>query len=156
MTVVRRFRFSLESLLTLRSYAAREVEQRLAVATRRCIELEMRIDDCRVRRSRAFQLSRDTGADIELRFAQGAYISHLEQTVSRLTTELEAREKERLVVQREYHEVAKQKKVLEKLKERRADDYYKESMKHDQKDMDEIASGVSARSRIQGGNDGSL
>jgi flagellar FliJ protein len=124
---VRRFRFRLERLLELRARREREALYRLAEATGHCVRLARRIQELGQERGAAFR-SVPSGQgpggagplDLGLFAYRERYLAWLEATRRRFAQELERRERQRLEVQARYLEAAKEHKVLEKLKERRA------------------------------------
>jgi flagellar export protein FliJ len=68
------------------------------------------------------------------------YINRLGQERKTLQEELQVKERERSEVQRRYQEVSRDKKVLEKLKEKREADYYSQAKREEFKEVDDLNS----------------
>ena len=119
---MRRFRFRLERLLELRAHREQEALYRLAEATGHCVRLARRIQELGQERGAAYRsVPGQTGSlDLGLFAYRERYLAWLESSRRRLKEELVARESRRLEVQARYLEAAREHKVLEKLKERRA------------------------------------
>ena len=119
---MRRFRFRLERLLELRAHREQEALYRLAEATGHCVRLARRIQELGQERGAAYRsVPGQTGSlDLGLFAYRERYLAWLESSRRRLKEELVARESQRLEVQARYLEAAREHKVLEKLKERRA------------------------------------
>ncbi|MFA6507390.1 MAG: flagellar export protein FliJ [Treponemataceae bacterium] len=148
---MKRFRFSLEKLLELREYREKEAEQDLARAMGELTSIEARIRS--VAEERVL-----VAAD---RFAPGRsaadmrnaefYILRLDKMKDSL---IEAAAKAELLVEAArdaFVEASRDKKVLEKLKDKRKSEYRKSTVIEEIKVVDDISSGSAAR---RGVNDG--
>ncbi len=138
---MRQFRFRLERLLELRARKEREALYRLAEATGHCVRLARRIQELGRERGTAFR-SAPGGAgplDLGLFAYRERYLAWLEARRRRLSEELERREKQRQEVQARYLEAAKEHKVLEKLKERRAAEHRRRSRIEEFNVQDDVA-----------------
>jgi flagellar protein FliJ len=145
---MKRFRFDLEKLLELRAYREREAEQELARAMGELASIEAHL--------RALAEERVTvAAD---RFAPGRtsadmrsaelYLLRLDKMKEAL---FEAAAKAELVVaaaREAYVEASRERKVLDKLKEKRKSEYRKASGIEEIKAMDDISSGSEARAAL--------
>lgn len=147
---MKRFRFDLEKLLELRLYREREAEQELARAVGELAAIEERIRSLAEERVRVaadrFSAGR-TSAD--MRSAE-LYLLRLEKTKEAL---LEAAAKAELVVaaKREaYLEASRERKVLDKLKEKRKAEYRAAAGREEIKVIDDISGGASARKAVSG------
>ena len=138
---MRRFRFRLERLLELRARKEQEALYRLAEATGHCVRLARRIQELGQERGAAYR-SVPGGAgslDLGLYAYRERYLAWLESSRRRLSEELARREKQRQEVQARYLEAAREHKVLEKLKERRAAEHRRASRIEEFNVQDDVA-----------------
>jgi flagellar protein FliJ len=146
---MRRFQFRLERFLELKRYRERERELELARVQGECLLLKRRIEgiDTDVADSRGRQFASGPAVDIESMARRDLYIQRLlrerESTVVRLAEK--TREMER--VREKYLQAAKERKVLDKLKERRAEDYYEKQKDEEFKVIDDMNTASSLRQR---------
>lgn len=146
---MRRFAFKLEKLLELRRYHEREWEIKLAEASSRCIELDSEIGDWRRRRGEESQLRLGTGEiDVSRFVARDDYLQLVDDRVRRLRLLLERAESEREAVQQSYLEASRRRKVLTKLRERRAGEYYAHARREEGKVLDEIGATLAIRRKL--------
>ncbi len=150
---MRRFRFRLDRLLELRRYREREWELKLATITGRCLLINQRIQQ---NRNNIVQTITDRQMsvgrlDLNLLFICELYMSRLDTEIGTLESELELREGERDEINQKYLEVSRARKVLEKLREKKEADYYREQKKEEFKIADDITTGRSARVNVMGG-----
>jgi len=142
---MQRFRFNLEKILELRVYDERQAELRLAEATGLCNSLHRKIEECDRRQRKAFARRGTIGKDISA-FLQVEYFSRrMSQDIERLIRETEEAEKVRRQRQQEFLEFSRKRKILDKLKERKQNLYYREQMKAEQKNLDDISSSMYIR-----------
>ena len=149
---MRRFRFRLERLLEIRSFREREAQIKLAEKSGLCIRLSNRIKETLQEAKRSFQESAAGTAllDLSLLLARDLYLQRLKVQRARLEEELEAGIKAREEARRKFLEVSREKKVLEKLKERRQNDFYTAQKKEAFKLLDEINLGREVRNKVSG------
>ena len=147
---MKKFRFQLEPVLTLRKQAERLKQKEFASALqvlRRCresiVETLKAMDETR----RGMRAAENREVDMKAVLAHRRYLNHLEMRLSALGREHEAlagkAEEKRL----ELVEAAKKKKSLEKLREKRIAGYNYEAAREEVKFFDEIGS---VRSAIAG------
>ena len=142
---MKRFRFGLEKLLELRLYAEREAEMSLARAIGEAAALDSRLE----------ALARERVAVAADRFAPGRdgnemrraelYLLRLDRTKGAL---FEAAAKAAMVADaaREvFVEASRDRKVIEKLKEKRKAEYRRSAAQEEIKTMDDISGGAAAR-----------
>ena len=115
---MRAFRFKLERILALRKYREREWEIKLAGATGECVQLRRDIEDREARKAGALNYAPDHTTHL--------YMARLQQEADRKAKELIEAEKRREEVQTEYLVASRDRKVLDKLKEKRSGAYLKE------------------------------
>jgi len=136
---MRRFHFNLERILSLRKHEEHEVEMRLAGVTSECVSLENQIEEARQRLGSSFGVGHGVGhIDLSQSYARGAYQAYLEGQIERLQRQLREREAEREKLAEEYREAYKQRQVLDRLKERREQEYYAEERNQEGYRLDEI------------------
>ena len=144
---MKEFRFNLERVLRLRRYREREREIELAEVTGRCLQLREAIDGCL--RAKAFALhgryAYGTGFDVLA--ASHLYVARLEQQISRHESALRAEEIKRAEAQERFLEAQRERKVLDKLKERESAAYAKEQRLQEVAEIDDINTGRSAMQR---------
>ena len=150
---MKRFHFRLDRLLELRRYREREWELKLATITGRCLLINQKIQQNRHNivqtiRGRPMSLGR---LDLSSLYAAELYMSRLDHEIGNLETELEFREKERDEINQKYLEVSRDRKVLEKLREKKEAGYYSEQKKEEFKTADDITTGRAARFNVMGG-----
>jgi flagellar FliJ protein len=145
---VRRFRFELEKLLELRSYAEREAELALARAMGELSSIESKIQALAVERTEVASQRFARGRGVaEIRHAE-AYILRLDQTKEKL---LEAAAAAALGVEKErekFIEASRERKIIDKLKEKRAAEHRKAALDEEMKVVDDISSGSAARKAL--------
>jgi flagellar FliJ protein len=139
---VKRFHFRLERLLEIRSYRERQWLAKLAAASGLCTRLSRRIMENGEQTRGAFYLDPRRGHELDLSLLtyRQHYINRLGQEQVRLKEELEERMRQRAQVQSRYQEVSRDKKVLEKLKEKRESDYYCQAKREEFKEVDDLNS----------------
>lgn len=145
---MRRFRFELEKLLELRSYAEREAELALARAMGELSSIESKIQALAVERTEVASSRFARGRGVaEIRHAE-AYILRLDQTKEKL---LEAAAAAALAVEKErekFIEASRERKIIDKLKEKKAAEHRKASLDEEMKVVDDISSGSAARKAV--------
>jgi len=152
---MRRFDFRLERILSLRRHTEDQAEQKLARVSGEYSRLESELGRLSEEREATFRMG-DTAAraDVNYRIAQGAYISYLESR----SVEVEARRAEVAgeleEARAEYREAMKHRKVLDNLKDRRSNEYYREQRRAEGRELDDIGGQMNIRRREQEGGDG--
>ncbi len=145
---MRRFRFDLEKLLELRAYAEREAELSLARAMGELASIESKIQALAVERTEVASQRFARGRGVaEIRHAE-AYILRLDQTKEKL---LEAAAAAALAVEKErekFIEASRERKIIDKLKEKRAAEHRKAALDEEMKVVDDISSGSAARKAV--------
>ena len=142
---MRRFRFGLEKVLELRQYHEQEAKNELGQAIGVLTAIENAIKNNAVIRHHAAQ-ERFTGinADASSVLAWDSYILRLEQEAERL---MEEAAKAELIVEEkrnQYLEASRELKVMEKLKEKRAQEHRKAMFAAETRELDD-------RRRVNGG-----
>lgn len=156
---MRRFQFRLERFLDLRRWKEREWEIALAKILGECLLLENRITEIGVEigSSRLAVFTDGARVDIEAMARRELYVQRLLRERERARVTLEEKRREMEKVRAKYLEAAKERKVLDKLKERRAGDYYDHQRDEEYKAVDELNSaaaairGIPAAADVSGG-----
>jgi flagellar FliJ protein len=139
---VKRFHFRLERLLEIRSYRERQWLAKLAAASGLCSRLMRRISETGEAARGAFYIESRRGVELDLSVlnCRELYIKRLGQEQRKLEEELEEKMRHRSEVQKKYQEVSRDKKVLEKLKDKRESDYYTRARLEEFKEVDDLSS----------------
>ena len=147
---MKRFHFRLERILDIRSYRERQWLAKLASASGICTRLNRKIADNgeASRGAYALDAKRGEALDLSLLAYRENYINRLGAEHKRLRRQLEQELQKRAEVQRKYQEVSRDKKVLEKLKEKRESDYYARAKLEEFKDADDLNSSRFIRKRL--------
>ena len=137
---MKRYKFRLERILALRRHTERMWEMRLAEAAGACALLENHIRGLRQESEEYESFSYDglvvPASEILVR---REFCRRLEGEMDDAAVRLERATAQREEIGRAYREAARARKVLDKLKERRAEEYYAEQRRRDAKIMDEAA-----------------
>jgi flagellar FliJ protein len=138
---MRRFRFSLENILELREHLEREAELALGRAVGELAAIENRLRELALLKLRAREEHRDPPAENLADYYRNRdrYIRRLDQTKEELlqqAAQAQARVEE---ARTSYLEASRERKVLDKLKEKQAAAYRKESFAAEVKTLDDMA-----------------
>jgi flagellar FliJ protein len=139
---VKRFHFRLERLLEIRSHRERQWLAKLAAASGLCARLMRKITETGEAARGAFYIDSRKGNELDLAVLtyRENYINRLGRERMSLEKQLEQRKRQHSEVQQKYQEVSRDKKVLEKLKEKRESDYYKQAKLGEFKEVDDLNS----------------
>ena len=148
---MRRFQFRLERFLDLRRWKEREWEVRLAHATGKVVLLKNRIAEIAVEIGASYGHSFTNGPAVDIHAMAGRelYVQRLAAERGRKTAELAVRTREMEEVRARYLEAARDRKVLDKLKERRAGEYYERQRDEDYKTIDDLNTAAQSRGHAQ-------
>lgn len=146
---MRRFHFRLERLLRLRAHTEQEWEIKLGKATSECLNIERQIDDALKGMAAAFHQIHAPQRVLDMDFITSAqrYMDRLSGRVDNLEDELVVKEAARREVQEGYLDASKDRKVLDKLKERRSGEFYKRERDEEKKELDDINNSSYVRNR---------
>ena len=139
---MKRFHFRLERLLEIRSHRERQWLAKLAAASGLCARLMRKITETGEAARGAFYIDSRKGNELDLAVLtyRENYINRLGRERMSLEKQLEQRKRQHSEVQQKYQEVSRDKKVLEKLKEKRESDYYKQAKLGEFKEVDDLNS----------------
>ncbi|AEF84027.1 flagellar export protein FliJ [Treponema primitia ZAS-2] len=143
---MRRFRFALQKVLELREHVEAEAKIELGRAMGALNLIEQRIKTVAEQRNNAVAERFAPGRDFSEMQNYERYIVRLDQTKEKLLkdaslAELDVAEKRDI-----YLEAARDRKVLDKVKERRTGEYRKEALAEENKELDEVAGRLLQRS----------
>jgi flagellar protein FliJ len=144
---MRRFQFRLERFLELRRWKEREWEISLAKILGECLLMERRIAEIAVEIGASMSSGFVTGGrvDIEAMARRELYVRRLAVERERTRETLVERRKELEKVRAKYLEAAKDRKVLDKLKERRSEEYYDRQIDEEFKTIDDMNTSAESR-----------
>jgi flagellar FliJ protein len=158
---VKQFHFRLERLLEIRAFRERGWLAKLAEASGHCARVARQLRANTEARQGAFGIDARRGyrqpggygqpggypLDLDLLTYRERYIARLGAEKHRLNEELENRKRQRDEVQKKYLEVSKDRKILDKLKERKAAEYYAHGRREEFKAQDDLSCDRFIRSR---------
>jgi flagellar FliJ protein len=151
---MRRFQFRLERILNLRQHSEDQAEQKLARVYGEYAQLEGELGRLSQERDATFRLGDyDARVDVAYRIAQSAYITYLEQRAGNVEARRAEKETELEKARGEYREAMKQRTVLDNLKSRRSEEYYKEQRRAEGRELDDIGGQMSIRQHKEEGGD---
>jgi flagellar FliJ protein len=148
---MKRFSFNLEKVLTLRKFAEQEAKIELGRAMGALSEIERHILSVAEERAIAARDQFSPANNAAMIQQYMFYILRLDATRDQL---LEDAARAELIVEKAreaFLEASRDRKVLDKLKEKRAAEYRKEMLDADGKALDDIASGKLARRLAEAG-----
>ncbi|MBU8912624.1 MAG: flagellar export protein FliJ [Spirochaetales bacterium] len=147
---MRRFRFKLDKILELRRYAEQEWELKLAEVTGRVVTAEQEIAEWARRRHDTRRLHAGAGTvDMLIMRTREDYVNRIDLRVMELQHQLVALEVERSKIRDGYVEASRKRKALTRLKERQAQEYYRDALRDEGRVLDEIAGNQLIRSRLE-------
>lgn len=144
---MKKFHYPLERLLKLREHTEQEWEIKLGEATGRCVRTRKAITQREANHRRVLGERRSL-SPVDL-MAGELYLSRMRQEAEALRKELEDAEAERLKIQASFLEASRERKVLQKLKEKQERAYMKDELKREFSEADDRNSGASARTRAE-------
>jgi flagellar FliJ protein len=144
---MRRFQFRLERFLDLRRWKEREWELKLARALGECLLLENRIREIgeQIGASRLTQFSEGRRVDVQAMARRELFVQRLAAERDRAQVTLEEKRREMEKVRARYLEASKERKVLDKLKERRSGEYYDRQLDEEYRTVDDLNNSAAAR-----------
>jgi flagellar FliJ protein len=143
---MRRFQFRLERFLELRRWKERECEIALAKEIGACLLLENRIDEIgkEVAASMLSAFVAGIQVDVWAMARRELYLQRLARERARTEAALAEERKELEKVRAKYLDAAKERKVLDKLKERRSEEYYAHQLDEEYKSIDDMTTSAAS------------
>jgi flagellar FliJ protein len=139
---MKKFNFKLEKLLNLREYREHEAEIALGHAIGELTRIENEIKITAAKRLEASSLRFKAGSTAsEIQYAD-LYILRLDKTADKLMEDAAKAELKVSEARDEYLEASKEKKIIEKLKEKKEKEYKKFILSEEDKALDEIANNL--------------
>jgi flagellar FliJ protein len=137
---MRRFQFRLERFLELRRWKERECEIALARELGACLLLEKRIEEIGNEVSASMLSAFVAGIQIDVwaMARRELYLQRLANERVRTEAALAEERKELEKVRAKYLDAARERKVLDKLKERRSGEYYAHQLREEYKSVDDM------------------
>ena len=150
---MKRFHFRLERLLALRAHREKESLARLAEAAGHCVRVRRSLEDNETATGAGFRSGflENTRVDLSLLVYREQYLNRLGAERRRLEEELQERLARKDEVQATYLEHSRDRKILDRLKERRAREFYREQRKEEFKAMDDANGSRYLRGRLPEG-----
>jgi len=147
---MRRFQFRLERLLDLRRWKEREWELALAKILGECLLLENRITEIgeEIGASRLAVFTDGARVDVEAMSRRELFVQRLAAERDRARVALVEKRRELEKVRARYVEASKDRKVLDKFKDRRAEEYYDRQQDEEFKAVDDINTAAAVRRGI--------
>jgi flagellar FliJ protein len=144
---MRRFQFRLDRFLDLRRWKEREWEIALSKVLGECILMENRISEITdtIAASRLSVFTEGTRIDVESMARRELYVERLTRERERTREALVEKRKEMEKVRARYLEASKERKVLDKLKERRSDEYYERQLDEEYRSNDDLNTSAATR-----------
>ena len=144
---MRRFRFRLEKFLDLRRWKEREREIALAKVLGEVLLLEKRIAEIAeaIAASLFGEFRRDNRIDVEAMSRRELYAARLSQERKRKREALTVKQRELEEARARYLEASRERKVLDKLRERREAEYYERAIDEEFKEIDDMNTASSTR-----------
>ncbi len=146
---MRRFRFNLEKLLELRKYDERNWEIKLGQIVSECTAMEHKIRGIKSDKSKAFFKYNLVSSGMEMLQISEVYLQRLNFEINMSKLKLEGYISEKQKIQRMFIEVSNKRKILDKLKDKEEDAYYKEQAAAEIKEIDDMSIGIALRNRIR-------
>ena len=147
---MKRFRFSLETLLNLRKEKEQECEIALAAAVGELASIDRRIDDAQRQSDEVFMAGGRTLEDLRNR---EVVMSHASDVIQSLQEPRELASGKVDVARNAYNEAHSQRAALDRLREKRRDQWRAGIRREEIRQLDETAKGALVRKRLTGGDE---
>ncbi len=144
---MRRFRFDLEGIRTLREHREREQRFRLAGITAECNRLEQEAERLEQERRSVGATRMETIGDLR---ARETYLGRLSERIADLRRRRRELEPKRREAQEAFLEARKERSALESVRETRERAHYKEERRREGHELDDIAVTRAGRRRTGG------
>ncbi len=135
---MKRFKFNLERLLKIREHEEHEWEIKLGKAVSECVRIQTEIERRQSEISKTLLTRGSINNREEELLVMEFYKHRMNKEAGELRNKLVRAEKERDKVKADFLEVSKNRKILTKLKEKREKEYYKQQLKQEFNNTDEI------------------
>lgn len=147
---MREFNFNLEKLLVLKSYAEKESSLELAGATGKYLKIANNIEEFKNKKNNVRKIrysQREGESSVKLLVYAEEQLFAIKEKIEQLEKDLVKADKEREKVRLKYVEALKEKRIFEKLKEKKAAEHKKNEIDREEMVLEDIA--VSNFSRLR-------
>ncbi len=144
---MKRFQFSLEKVLALRENNEKNWKIKLGEAVSKVNSVKREIKRIETSHREHFKDFRLSIEGLEYLQVAELFFKKMDNDRRRLDKRLVELTAEREKIQKEYIKASNERKVIEKLKERREAEYYKEQMLSEIKEIDDLTTGSYGRAR---------
>ncbi len=147
---MRRFRYSLDHLLSLRLHAEREAEMAMAQVIARRDAVERRRRELETERQRPIARELDGTVDLSFELVRGRYLDRIEFALKSTREDLGRLERELSSARDTYNERRRAREVLERLKQVREVEHYRGERRRADAELNDIIGSRAARERAEG------
>ena len=147
---MRRFRYSLDHLLSLRRHAEREAEMAMAQVIARRDAVERRRRELETERQRPIARQLDGTVDLSFELVRGRYLDRIEFALKSTREDLGRLERELSGARDTYNERRRAREVLERLKQVREVEHYRGERRRADAELNDIIGSRAARERAEG------
>ena len=133
---MKRFEFNLETVLKLRESEEREWENRLAAITGECVNIRRSIESFQDEKSRC--AIENQFRDVASLLVVANYQARMDSQTKTAQNKLALKEKERESVLNDFIEASKKRKILDKLKEKKLENYHHLQKKDEERKNDDV------------------
>ncbi len=144
---MRTFQFNLEKILRLRKHTEKNWEVKLGEVVSKCNNIQRKITSLEDERSESFKEFILQKHGLEYLQLAERYFSRIAVEKNSLHKELELLQQQKQEIQEEYLKASRKAKVIEKLKERKAGQYYRKQVQEEIKELDDINTQGAVRGR---------
>ena len=145
-----RFRFNLEKILKMRERIEKDWEIRLAEITSQCTRVQQRILDNQQFAADSLKDRAMGGMTFENLSYSELYMQRMREENVRFAAELRALEKKRLEVQQKYLEASRDRKAIQKIKDKKEKEFKDLQAKKEELAVDDINNSAKARNYLGG------
>ncbi len=145
---MRKFQFNLEKILRLRKHDEKKWEVKLGEIVSKCNNVQRKIRLLEHERTESFKKFRLQDNGMEYLRLTDLYFSKIAAGKEALNSELNTLMTEKKEIQKEYLKASRKRKVIEKLKEKKAEQYYRKQVLEEIKELDDINTQAAVRSRL--------
>ena len=145
-----RFRFNLEKVLRMRERIEKDWEAKLAEITGRCARVQQRILDNKQFAADSLKNRAAEEMTFENLSYSELYIQRMREENVRFAAELKVLEKKRLEVQQKYLEASRDRKAIQKIKDKKEQEFKNLQAKKEELAVDDINNSAKARNYLGG------
>ena len=147
---MKRFRYSLDHLLSLRRHSEREAEMAMAEVIARRNAAERRRRELVSERERPIGRQPDGALDLSFELVRSRYLDRIEFALKSTRDELNRMDRDLENARDEYNERRRAREVLERLKEVREVEHYRGERRRADAELNDIIGSRAARERAEG------